>query len=194
MLLASCSSVRQSTAFSERKYFNFKHHNPVVVFDRKRNNTHANIASLPVAEQKQVNIAGQNTSQDVMAAQAVLHVHKQAGRKSAAAIAVAKKSDVNQLPLKQEQGSYVVAANNEMAPLSGDNGGGASDRTILLVVLAIFIAPLAVYLYDNAATTRFIIVLVLWLLGVFGFYFIFFWFALLAAIIYAILIVTGNAK
>jgi hypothetical protein len=192
LFLASCSSVRQSTAFSERKYFNFKHHNPVVVFDKKKNETHQDIASLPVAQQKQVVLAGQPNSLTVVAAQPVACIHKQIGKRNNVALAVAKKSAVVEQPAKQERISSATAS-SEMASLSEHGGGGdVSTNTILLVILAIFVAPLAVYLYDNAATTRFVIVLVLWILGVFGFYFIFFWLALLAAIIYAILIVTGS--
>src|SRR5581483_9640808 len=54
LVLASCGTMRQSTAFSERKYYNFPHHNPVVVFDNKKNTTHNDIAVVDTKQQKQV--------------------------------------------------------------------------------------------------------------------------------------------
>lgn len=55
------------------------------------------------------------------------------------------------------------------------------DNTVLLVILALFIPPLAVYLHQKAINTKFWISLLLTLL--------FF----LPGVIYAILVITGNA-
>jgi len=41
---------------------------------------------------------------------------------------------------------------------------GASDDLVLLIILAILLAPLAMYLYEGSATTRFWISLLLWFL------------------------------
>jgi uncharacterized membrane protein YqaE (UPF0057 family) len=64
--------------------------------------------------------------------------------------------------------------------------------TLLLVILAILIPPLAVYLHQGEANTKFWITTLLWVLGIIlGF--IFSWLLILAAIIYALLIILGNA-
>ncbi len=189
IVFASCGSMKQGTAFSERKYFNFPHHNPVVVFDTKKNAEHGNIAVLPVKEQKQVtglSVSKEGSIKTVIAPNQVKIAKSNA-------IATPNKA-TTQEPIQREVISSYTPA-NEMSPLSEHNGGGdPSTNTILLVILAILVAPLAVYLYDNAATTRFVIVLVLWLVGIFAWGFIFLGLALLAAIIYAILIVTGNVS
>lgn len=63
------------------------------------------------------------------------------------------------------------------------SGARAADTsTILLVILAILLPPLAVFLYEEAITTKFWISLLLTLL------------LFVPGIIYAILVVTGNAK
>lgn len=72
-------------------------------------------------------------------------------------------------------------------------GGANSDvMLILLIILAIIIPPLAVFIYEGAST-RFIIDLILAILGwgAFGIFGGIFWLCGLAAIIYALLIVLG---
>jgi uncharacterized membrane protein YqaE (UPF0057 family) len=71
-------------------------------------------------------------------------------------------------------------------------GEEVDTNLVLMIILAILLPPVAVYLHDNAATTRFWITLLLFLLGVAG-VFIFGWWAILAAIIYALIIVLGGA-
>lgn len=70
----------------------------------------------------------------------------------------------------------------------------AEMETILLVILAIFVPPLAVYLKENAAGTNFWITLVLWVLGgaLFGILGFLGSLGVLAAIIYALYIVLRN--
>ena len=63
-----------------------------------------------------------------------------------------------------------------------DGQADVSEGDLLLIILAILLPPLAVYLYEDAITTKFWISLVLTLL--------FF----LPGVIYALLVVTGNAK
>lgn len=189
LMLTSCGSMKQNTAFSERKYYNFPHHNPVVVFDNKKNPTHNDVAAINTKQPKQIIVNEQNGLQVVNVAPVTTSAARKTSKSNLdKATPVAK----NETPVKQETiSSY--APNNEMA-ISAEHGGGNASglNTVVLVIIAIFIAPLAVYLYDNAATTRFVIVLVLWLVGIFAWGFIFLGLALLAAIIYAILIVTGN--
>ena len=71
-------------------------------------------------------------------------------------------------------------------------GEEVDTNLVLMIILALLLPPVAVYLHDNAATTRFWITLLLFLLGVAG-VFIFGWWAILAAIIYALIIVLGGA-
>ena len=59
--------------------------------------------------------------------------------------------------------------------------GEASDNKLLLIILAILLPPLAVYLYEGEVNTKFWISLLLTIL--------FF----LPGVIYALLVVTGNA-
>lgn len=70
----------------------------------------------------------------------------------------------------------------------------ADVRTILLVILALFIAPLAVFIFEGASN-RFWLTLVLWLIGIGVGFFLFggsiAWACGLIAAIYAILIVLG---
>ena len=64
-------------------------------------------------------------------------------------------------------------------------------NTLLLVILAILLPPLAVYLHQGEINTKFWITLVLWLLGwaAFG---ALAWFPMLPAIIYALIVILGN--
>ena len=73
-----------------------------------------------------------------------------------------------------------------------EQGYEADTNTVLLVILAILLPPLAVYLHQGAFTTKFWITLVLWLLG-WVFWGAVAWVPLLPAIIYAILVVLGAA-
>jgi uncharacterized membrane protein YqaE (UPF0057 family) len=70
-------------------------------------------------------------------------------------------------------------------------GEEVDTNTVLLVLLAIILPPVAVYLHEGTTNTRFWITLLLFVLGVTGI-FIFGWWAYLAAIIYALIIVLGG--
>jgi len=75
---------------------------------------------------------------------------------------------------------------------SQEQGYEADTNTILLVILAILLPPLAVYLHEGEINTKFWIALILWLLGwaIAGPWS---WFGLLPAIIYALIVILGNA-
>jgi len=79
---------------------------------------------------------------------------------------------------KREMKDTLKAYNEDVA--SGKRA--ADNTTVLLVILAIFIPPLAVFLHQDAINNKFWINLVLTLL--------FF----LPGVIHAILVITGNAK
>ena len=68
----------------------------------------------------------------------------------------------------------------------------ASDNTLLLVLIAIFIPPLAMYLYEGDITTRFWISLLLTALGISSL-FLFSYFGILPAIVYTIYIIVTNS-
>ena len=70
-------------------------------------------------------------------------------------------------------------------------GKEPSTNTILLVILALLLPPLAVYLHEGEVNNKFWITLLLFVLGVAG-VFLFSWLALLAAIIYALIVVLGG--
>ena len=191
LLIASCTSTRQNTAFSERKYYNFKHHNPIVVIHTSKRNY------VKPAEPK--------TSQPIISSgNAFL----------SKAPRVVKTTDIclntylNKLAHKPVTHTLVttpismnfpsVNSSNyrgiqqEMAT-STTTGGNSSVDPVVLVIIAILIPPLAVYLYDNAATTRFWIDLIMFLFGIgFAPFEIFLGLLWLAAIVYAVLIVTGS--
>jgi uncharacterized membrane protein YqaE (UPF0057 family) len=70
-------------------------------------------------------------------------------------------------------------------------GREADTNTILLVILAVLLPPLAVYLHQGEINTKFWITLILWLLGFLAFTWIA-WLPLLASIIYALFVILGN--
>ncbi len=61
------------------------------------------------------------------------------------------------------------------------NGGDADTNTLLLVILAILLPPLAVYLHQGEINTKFWLSLILWLLFI------------LPGVIYALIVVLGDA-
>jgi len=91
--------------------------------------------------------------------------------------------------VKKDQKKTKVAVKSKKG-----NAANSDVMTILLVILALFIAPLAVGIYEGI-TTRFWITLILWLVGIgLGFWLLgpaIAWLAGLVAAIYAILIVLG---
>ena len=70
-------------------------------------------------------------------------------------------------------------------------GAEPDTNTLLLVIIAILLPPLAVYLYEGEINNKFWITLLLWVLGILGGFF-FSWFALLASIVYALIVVLGQ--
>ncbi len=86
----------------------------------------------------------------------------------------------NQLSKKEKKHRiYEVKKQVNLFKKNMREGRVEDERTILLVILAILLPPLAVYLYENAITTKFWISLILTLL---------FW---VPGVIYALLVVLG---
>jgi uncharacterized membrane protein YqaE (UPF0057 family) len=71
------------------------------------------------------------------------------------------------------------------------NGMDPSTDTLLLVIIAIFIPPLAVYLHQGETNNKFWITTLLFVLGIIA-GFVFSWLLILAAIIYALIVILGN--
>ena len=71
-------------------------------------------------------------------------------------------------------------------------GMETDTNTLILVVLAILLPPVAVYLYEQETNTKFWITLLLFLLGIAGAVF-FSWLLIFAAIVFALLVVLGAA-
>jgi uncharacterized membrane protein YqaE (UPF0057 family) len=73
-----------------------------------------------------------------------------------------------------------------------EQGYETDTNTILLVILAFLLPPLAVYLHQGEINSKFWITLILWLLAFVAFIWVA-WIPLLASIIYALLVILGNA-
>jgi uncharacterized membrane protein YqaE (UPF0057 family) len=71
------------------------------------------------------------------------------------------------------------------------NGMDPSTDTLLLVIIAIFIPPLAVYLHQGETNNKFWITTLLFVLGIIA-SFLFSWLLILASIIYALIVILGN--
>jgi uncharacterized membrane protein YqaE (UPF0057 family) len=98
---------------------------------------------------------------------------------------------------KKEKKMRLKQLNAQLKTLAAlkEQGYEADTNTLLLLILAILIPPLAVYLHQGEINTKFWIALVLWLLGLglFGILTSLAWIGLLPSIIYAILVILGNA-
>jgi hypothetical protein len=193
LFLASCSSIRMNE-FTRAKYTKFGHNDPTVLFNKINHHTTETIAH----SSKQVspvttpaNAPTELTTPEVENQAPVITPEKKANKK-----------EINNQPVAAETKATSIPNNKllpEVAPENIDKSTSAQGNSsgidpIVLVILAILVSPLAVYLYDNAATTRFWIDLICWLLGVgFGFgIFVFVGLLWLFAVIYAVLIVTGS--
>lgn len=72
------------------------------------------------------------------------------------------------------------------------SGKETDTNTLILVVLAILLPPVAVYLHEQETNTKFWITLLLFLLGIAGAVF-FSWLLIFAAVVFALLVVLGAA-
>ncbi len=94
---------------------------------------------------------------------------------------------------RKEKKSKLKELKKELfAQIKAKKEGKETDtNTILLVILAILLPPLAVYLHQGEINTKFWITLILWLLAFVAFVWVA-WLPLLASIIYALFVVLGN--
>lgn len=117
------------------------------------------------------------------------------------------------LPLTEEQKSAVRAAFEELRNMPrGERfkklkqakkeirkfrearkaGREADTNTLLLVILALLLPPLAVYLHQGETNSKFWITLLLFLLGIAGAFF-FSWLLIFASVVYALIVILGAA-
>ncbi|HYC40770.1 MAG TPA: YqaE/Pmp3 family membrane protein [Chitinophagaceae bacterium] len=96
------------------------------------------------------------------------------------------------LSKKEKRAKFRLVKKELKAYKEARKAGKATDtNTVLLVILAILLPPLAVYLHQGA-TSKFWITLLLFLLGLVGAFYLSHW-LILAAIVYALLVVLGAA-
>lgn len=70
-------------------------------------------------------------------------------------------------------------------------GNDPEVETLLLVIIALFIPPLAVYLHQGETNQKFWITTLLFVVGLLG-ALLFSWLLILASIIYALIVILGN--
>lgn len=132
-----------------------------------------------------------------------------AGTQKAAAVSVVPSTE----PLTEEQKAVAKSAFEELKSLPKKErmsklkqarqairdykaakkaGKDVDTNTLILVILAILLPPLAVYLHEQEVNSKFWITLLLFLLGLAG-AFLFSWLLIFAAVVYALLVVIGAA-
>jgi uncharacterized membrane protein YqaE (UPF0057 family) len=101
--------------------------------------------------------------------------------------------ELKNLPRKERM-QKLKAARKEIRKFKAARkaGNDVDTNTLLLVVLAILLPPLAVYLHEKETNTKFWVTLLLFLLGIAGAVF-FSWLLIFASIVYALLVVLGAA-
>jgi uncharacterized membrane protein YqaE (UPF0057 family) len=200
LFLASCSSYKQSNVFLKRKYFNFKKHDKLILTDKATPEMAVPNISLQVVSPTVISVSAANKANTaVVIQQPKSHFSTAKTVRLVATNKISEQAKTIQQSKQpeniQELRTYKPRFFPDHDDHHSDDGVEISTNEALLIILAILISPLAVYLYDKAVTSRFWIDLILWVLGVAIlpiFYFSgLFW---LAAVIYAILIVTGNIK
>jgi uncharacterized membrane protein YqaE (UPF0057 family) len=95
---------------------------------------------------------------------------------------------------KKEKKSRIKQARKALKDFKKERrkGNDPSTETLLLVIIALFIPPLAVYLHQGETNNKFWITTLLFVIGILGAFF-FSWLIFLAAVIYALIVILGNA-
>lgn len=101
-------------------------------------------------------------------------------------------AEFKSLSRKEKKAKLKELKKELFAQIKAKKEGKETDtNTILLVILAILLPPLAVYLHQGEINIKFWITLILWLLAFVAFIWVA-WLPLLASIIYALFVVLGN--
>ncbi len=109
------------------------------------------------------------------------------------ALAKAAFEELRNMP-KKERHQKLKQARKEIRNFKAARKAGkeTDTNTLLLVILAILLPPLAVYLHQGETNTKFWVTLLLFLLGIAGAFF-FSWLLIFAAVVYALIVVLGAA-
>ncbi len=118
--------------------------------------------------------------------------HKPLSEKPIPAVVRAAVEALKNMPRKERK-ERLKSAKKELKAFKAAKKRGEEVDTnlVLLVLLALILPPVAVYLHEGTTNTRFWITLLLFVLGISGI-FLFGWWAILASIIYALIIVLGG--
>lgn len=94
---------------------------------------------------------------------------------------------------RKERNQKLKLAKKEIKKFKAARKAGkeADTDTLVLVILAILLPPLAVYLHQQETNTKFWITLLLFLLGIAG-AFLFSWLLIFAAVVYALIVILGG--
>ena len=94
---------------------------------------------------------------------------------------------------KKEKKSRIREARKALKDFKKERkeGNDPSTETLLLVIIALFIPPLAVYLHQGETNNKFWITTLLFVIGIIGAFF-FSWLLFLASVIYALIVILGN--
>lgn len=193
-LLSSCGSINRDN-FARARYYNFGHNDPVITFNKPSGKEQKKVTPQP--EKPQVVAEAVNAPSAVVTnakPQQIVTVNRKAVAKqinhAVKSVATPANSEMRSKPAGNYSITNSIADNIQKQT---DTKGGSSVDPVLLIILAILISPLAVYLHDNAADSPFVIDLILWILGIgIGLEVPFAFLLWLAAVIYAIVIVTGS--
>ncbi len=95
---------------------------------------------------------------------------------------------------KKERKEKLKEAKKEIKKFKAARKAGkeADTNTLLLVILALLLPPLAVYLHQQETNTKFWVTLLLFLLGIAGAFF-FSWLLIFASVVFALIVILGGA-
>lgn len=190
LLLSACST---SNEFSKQKYTNFKHSKHGINLASKPDySSPVAIKAITPAASTTINEPAVNQPASVNLPVVTQEVKPavlttKANRKTLAVV-----TDKKPVMHMGKFATYKAFKATASALKKGSSTTAGDVDLVILVILAIFIPPLAVYLKEGA-TSRFVLDLILALIGVVGWWiFPFAGLAYLAAIIYALIIVLGR--
>jgi uncharacterized membrane protein YqaE (UPF0057 family) len=94
---------------------------------------------------------------------------------------------------RKERNEKLKKARKEIKSFKASKKAGSETdtNTLLLVILALLLPPLAVYLHQGETNNKFWITTLLFVLGILGAFTIG-WYLILASIVYALIVILGN--
>lgn len=173
-LIYSCSTNRE-TAFSKRKYYDFKHGNTEIALNnpsKKTTNYNTNRATPAIAPVGSLNVISEARAKTPVKTPVVF---AQQNKTTKTRSSVINRNVVSENKTTVSQTNLLIEKRKELKNVSTSNN--LKIEQIVLIILAILIPPVAVYLKEDSITSHFWIDLILCLL---------FW---LPGIIFALLVV-----